>query len=279
MTRIAITGATGRIGGAVARALAAEGRPLRLVVRDPARAPKLPGAQVARATYDNGPSVLEALHGIDTVFMVSGAEAENRLAQHLTFVAGASAAGVRHLVYLSFVGGAPDATFTLVRDHWATEQRIREGSWSWTFLRDNLYADFLPMMTGDDDTLRGPAGSGRAAMVAQADVAAAAVAVLRDVAPHVGQTYDLTGPEPVSLKEAADLLSEARGRPVRYVDETLEEAYASRAVYNAPKWQVDAWVSTYLAIAEGALENVSGDVELLTGRPPTSVRTVLGLKG
>src|SRR5436309_14967539 len=113
-------------------------------------------------------------------------------------------------------------------------------------------------------------------MVAQADVAAAATAVLRDPAAHAGQTYDLTGPEAVSLKEAADLLSEARGRPVRYVEESIEEAYASRAVYEAPKWQVDAWVSTYLAIAEGALEDVSGDIEALTGRPATPVRTVLG---
>src|SRR3954454_7542508 len=276
MRRVAVTGSAGRIGGAVARALAADGVPLRLVVRDPSRAPKLPGAQVVQATYDNGPAVVEALHGIDTVFMVSGAEAENRLAQHLTFVAGASAAGVRHLVYLSFVGGSPDATFTLVRDHWATEQRIREGSWRWTFLRDNLYADFLPMMVGDDDVLRGPAGSGRAAVVAQADVAAAATVVLRDPEPHAGAAYELTGPEAVSMKEAADLLSEVRGRPVRYVDESVEEAYASRAVYNAPRWQVDAWVSTYLAIAEGALEEVSGDVEALIGRPPLSLRAVLG---
>jgi hypothetical protein len=70
-----------------------------------------------------------------------------------------------------------------------------------------------------------------------------------------------------------------RGRPVRYVDETVEEAYASRARYNAPTWQVDAWVSTYLAIAEGALEDVSTDLQTLTGRPPLSVREVLGLPG
>jgi uncharacterized protein YbjT (DUF2867 family) len=277
VSRVAVTGATGRIGGGVARALSAAGVPTRLVVRDPGRAPRLPGAEVAQASYDDGPSVLQALHGIETVFMVSGAEAENRLAQHMTFVAGASAAGVRHLVYLSFFGASADATFTLVRDHWATEQRIREGSWKWTFLRDNLYADFLPAMLGPDDVLRGPAGKGRAAVVAQADVIAAATAVLRAPGEHANATYELTGPAAVSMKEAAALLAEQTGRPVRYVNETLEQAYASRAVYGAPRWQVDAWVSTYLAIAEGAMDRVTDDVASLTGRPATSVRTVLGL--
>lgn len=279
MSRVAVTGATGRIGGGVARALSAAGVPTRLVVRDPTRAPRLPGAEVARASYDDGPAVLQALHGIETVFMVSGAEAENRLAQHRTFVAGASAAGVRHLVYLSLVGAAQDATSTLARDHFATEQRIREGSWKWTFLRDNLYADFLPAMLGVDGALRGPAGAGRAAVVAQADVVAAATAVLRRPADHANATYELTGPSAVSMAEAAVLLAEQTGRPVRYVDETIEEAYTSREVYNAPKWQVDAWVSSYLAIADGTMEQVTDDVETLAGRPPMSVRAVLGLSG
>ena len=57
-------------------------------------------------------------------------------------------------------------------------ERIREGSWKWTFLRDNLYAD-LPAMLGIDGALRGPAGNGRAALVAQVDVVAAAAAALR----------------------------------------------------------------------------------------------------
>jgi uncharacterized protein YbjT (DUF2867 family) len=184
---------------------------------------------------------------------------------------------VRHLVYLSLVGAAPEATFTLARDHWGTEQRVREGSWKWTFLRDNLYAEFLPAMLGADDVLRGPAGDGRAAMVGQVDVIAAAAAVLRDPAEHAAATYELTGPAAVSLTEAAALLAEKTGRPVRYVAETVEEAYASRASYGAPPWQVEAWVSSYLAIADGSLERVTGDVELLTGRPPVSVRTALGL--
>ena len=73
----------------------------------------------------------------------------------------------------------------------------------------------------------------------------------------------------------AATVTEVTGRQVTYVDETLEEAYASRAVYGAPDWQVDAWVSTYTAIAADELATVSGDVERLTGRPATSLAELL----
>jgi NAD(P)H dehydrogenase (quinone) len=85
---------------------------------------------------------------------------------------------VAHLVYISFYGAAPDATFTLARDHWQTEQHIRERGLTFTFLRDNLYADFIPLMPGADGVIRGPAGDGRVAAVAQDDIADVATATL-----------------------------------------------------------------------------------------------------
>ena len=62
------------------------------------------------------------------------AEAPDRLDHHRAFVDGAAAAGVGHVVYVSFFGAAPDATFTLARDHWATEQYIRGTGMAFTFL-------------------------------------------------------------------------------------------------------------------------------------------------
>jgi NAD(P)H dehydrogenase (quinone) len=71
------------------------------------------------------------------------------------------------------------------------------------------------------------------------------------------------------------VLSAGLGRPVRYHPETIEEVYASRGVYGAPDWQVDAWVSTYTAIADGSLAGVTTAIEELTGRPATPLETVL----
>lgn len=272
---IAITGATGNIGGAVARALAADGVPFRMLVRDAARAPELPGTEVVVATYGDAEASRTALEGVDLLLMVSGAEAQDRLAQHRSFVEAAAAAGVRHVVYTSFLGAAADATFTLGRDHWATEEAIRATPMTHTFLRDSFYLDFVEDLVGEDGVIRGPAGDGAMAAVARADVARVAATVLRDPGAHLDRTYDLTGPAAITLAEAAAIVSEVRGRTVSYHRETLEEAYASRARWNPEPWQADAWVSTYTAIAEGALAQVSGDVERITGRAPMSLREVL----
>jgi NAD(P)H dehydrogenase (quinone) len=272
---LGITRSTGRLGGRVARRLAATGTPQRLIVRDPARAPRLDGADVVIAEYGDGDAARHALDGVRTLFMVSGSERPDRVQQHRTFVDAAVAADVEHVVYVSFYGAAADATFTLARDHWATEEHIRASRLSWTFLRDNLYLDFFTAMVGDDGMIRGPAGDGRVAAVAQDDIADVAEKVLRAPPAHAGSVYQLTGPDALSLAEVADVLSGATQRVVGYVPETVDEAYRSRAHYGAPDWQIDAWVSTYTAIAAGELAQTTDDVERVTGRPPVSLTDLL----
>lgn len=111
--------------------------------------------------------------------MVSASEAADRVGQ---------------VLYTSVVNASPTATFTLARDHAATEAHLRASGLPWTFLRDNLYADLLPLLAGDDGVIRGPAGDGELAAVARDDIADVAAAVLRDPQPHRGATHDLTGP-------------------------------------------------------------------------------------
>jgi len=274
-TPLGITGSTGRLGGRVARKLADAGRSQRLLVRDPSRAPQLAGATAVQSSYADRKAVTAALDGLRTVLMVSASESPDRMSQHRAFIDAAAAAGVQQVVYISFYGAAPDCTFTLGRDHFATEEYLRASGMGFTFLRDNLYADFFPAMVGEDGVIRGPAAQGRVAAVAQDDIADAAVAVLLDPEAHAGATYSLTGPEALTLDEVAAVLTGAQGRPVAYQPETVPEAYASRAVYAAPDWQVDAWVSTYTAIAAGELAGVTGDIETLTGRPAMSLADLL----
>ncbi len=282
-TPLAVTGATGIIGGGVAQQLAARGIAQRLVVRSPQRAPAIAGATVAGAAYADAGAVREALEGIDTVFMVSAAENQDRVTEHLTFVDSAVAAGVRRIVYTSFLGAGPESVFLLGRDHWRTEEHIRSSGLAFTFLRDNLYADLVPEFGGPEGVIRGPAGDGRLSAVARADVIDVATQVLSAAAQaqeeptvHDGVSYGLTGPEALTLTEMASIISRATGRTVRFENETVEQAYASRAGYGAPDWQVDAWVSTYTAIAAGEMAEVTDDVEGVTGHPPISFRALMG---
>ena len=165
-------------------------------------------------SYGDRPAAVRALEGATVLFMVSGAESADRLEQHRTFVDAAVDAGVEHIVYTSFYGAAADCTFTLGRDHWATEEHIKAAGLSYTFLRDNFYLDVLPLFAGREGVLRGPAGEGRVSAVARADIARVAVAVLRDPPAHRNATYHLTGPEALTMTEVAHTITAVTGRPV-----------------------------------------------------------------
>lgn len=207
--------------------------------------------------------------------MIPGSESATRVAEHISAVDAIVAAGVQHLVYLSWVNASPDLIFTFGRYHFAAEQHIRATGIPFTFLRLSLYMDFIPNMVGPDGTIAGPAGDGRVAAVLRDDVADSAVAVLVSDS-HLGQTYDLTGPEAFTLTEAAEVMSRVTGKSIRFHNETLDQAYASRAKYGAPDFEVAGWVTTYSGIAGGELSRVTDGVRTLTGHDPLSLVEYIG---
>jgi uncharacterized protein YbjT (DUF2867 family) len=275
---IAVTGATGALGRRVVDRLA--GRDdvrLRLVVRDAARAPWVPGAEVAvvPAGYADGPGLAAALAGVHTLYLVSAAEAEDRLQQHLAAVSAAAAAGVQRVVYTSFLGAAPDAVFTLARQHAATEAALAATGVPTTVLRHAMYADFVPFFAVREDgqaVIAAPAGDGRASFVSRDDLADVAAAVLLDGSPALdGAVLDVTGPAALSLDEAAAVLTEVTGLPAVYRPQTVEEAWATRRPSGHPDWEIEGWVTSYLAMAAGELARVTDAVTTLAGHPARTV--------
>lgn len=271
---LAITGASGNVGGTTARLLSERGLPLRLLANTPSRAPELPGAVAVKCSYEDTLTTRVALEGVDVLFMVSAPESEDRLDKHLAFVDAAAASGVRHIVYLSFLNAAPDSTFTLARTHFHTEEHIKASGMTYTFLRDNFYADFFVELPDEEGRILGPAGDGRVGVVAREDAGRVAAGILADPGRYENQTFDVTGPEALTLDEIAAILTRVQGRPVTYVRETVEEAYESRKKWPAAQWEYDSWVSTYTSIARGEMDVVSTTVRDVTGRDPLTFEEV-----
>jgi NAD(P)H dehydrogenase (quinone) len=303
---LAVTGASGELGGRVASRLAGLGLVQRLIVRDSARAPILPGAEVAEASsYGDAAAMQRALTGVQILFLVSARDrfgvaqisARNhtipptydRLQQQLVVVDAAATAGVRHIVYLSVMSAAPDATFILAHDHFYTEQHIRASGMLFTFLRASLYTDNVPQYVSADGVIRAPAGEGRAAWVTRDDIADVVVAVLTGTG-HAGRTYDVTGPEAITMAETAERLSAALKRKIVYQAQTPQEARTTRTTsrlekYDAERrmltgqglddYEVDVFVTHFLQIAAGDLADVSDTVPKLTGRPAQSLEGYL----
>lgn len=267
---VAVTGATGGVGSRVVHLLTGREVPLRAIVRPGHDLPDDPPHEIREASgYAAAGEMREALSGVHTLFLIPARESAERVAEHRSAIGAALDAGVARIVYLSSIGAAPDATFTLARDHFATEQAVRGTGLGWTFLRMNLYTDFLPSMVTPAGEIRGPAGEGRLASVTRDDVAAAAAVLASGT--HTGETFELTGPEGLTLAEAAAVIGRAADRPIIFVDESDEQAYASRTSYAAPRWELEGWVSSYQAIRDGSFSRVSGDLERLTGRAPTGL--------
>ncbi len=305
---LAVTGASGEIGRRIASRLAGLGASQRLIVRDSARAPVLPGAEVVEASsYEDAAAMLQALTGVQTLFLVSARDrfgvvhisAKNhkkpppydRLQQQRIAVNAAATAGVRHIVYLSIVNAAPDATFILAHDHFYTEQHIRASGMLFTFLRAGLYTDNVPQCVSEDDVIRAPAGEGCAAWVTRDDIADVAVAVMTGTG-HSGRTYDVTGPEAITMAATAEKLSAAVKRKIVYKAQTPQEARATRTTSRLEKfeaerrmltgqglddYEVEVFVTHFLQIAAGDLANVSDTVPKLAGHPAQSLEDYLRL--
>ena len=271
MPKIAVTGVTGNLGGMVSRLCKKNGIEVRNLARNVEKAEKLGFSNVFKSSYDKSEDTVKSLEGIEVLFMVSGSENPNRVQQHKDFIDAAKVAGVSHIIYLSFYNASKNSIFTLGRDHYATEEYIKENSFKYTFLRDNFYVDFFVDMCREYGEIKGPAGNGKVSAVVRSDVSEVAAKILENLGKWENQTLNMTGPEELSMAEIVKAVSEYFGKEIKYIEETVEEAYESRKIWKAEQWEYDSWVSTYTAISENEQSGISNDIEKVLGRKATSL--------
>ena len=271
MPKIAITGVTGNLGGMVSRLCKKNGIEVRNLARNVEKAEKLGFSNVFKSNYDKSEDTVKSLEGIEVLFMVSGSENPNRVQQHKDFIDAAKIAGVSHVIYLSFYNASKNSIFTLGRDHYATEEYIKENGFKYTFLRDNFYMDFFVDLCKEYGEIKGPAGNGKVSAVVRSDVSEVVAKILENPGKCENQTLNMTGPEELSMTEIVKAVSEYLGKEIKYIEETVEEAYESRKIWKAEQWEYDSWVSTYTAIAENEQSGISNDIEKVLGRKATSL--------
>jgi NAD(P)H dehydrogenase (quinone) len=272
-----VTGSTGHVGRLVAGELSSRGLRQRLLVRDPGRAPDIAGAEVAMADYGDPESLAEALEPGDRVFMVSLHEGpEQRIPHHRAFIDMAAAAGVAHIVYLSFVNAGPDAIFLDARSHGETERLLAGSGVAWTSIRNSMYADDIPGWFDADGLNTVPGGDARMSFSYRPELARA-IAVTLTESGHEGKTYDIVTPQPVSMRELAEIAWAVTGQNYRYAptsDAWWEERWRARG---KETWAIEAGLSSYAALRAGELDVVSDDYRAVTGEDPLSVSDIAAL--
>lgn len=276
MSRILITGATGTVGSLTAQALLDAGARVRVAVRDPAKAAALAarGAEVVAFDYDDASTFAAAFAGVEAALLISPF-IEDPLPGLQAAVEAAAAAGVRHLVRLSAAGADPQAQ-GLPAKHGAGEALVHASGLSWTTLRPTFFVDnlwkFNAQSIREQGAWYGAGAGGRSAWIAAADVAAVAAAALLAPEAHAGRTYELTGPEALSDAELAELVSEALGRPVQYVEVGPEGLRQGMAQWGAPEWMVQDMLFLEQVKAGGWAAATTQGVQQALGRAPRAAR-------
>jgi len=290
MSRIAMTGASGRYGRLATARLSALGlaRDLILITRTPAKLADCAqaGCEVRYGDFDRPETLRAAVTGADRLLLISGTRVGARVRQHRAAVDAAAMTGVRHVVYTSFVNVHAANPAIVANDHRETEDLVRSSGLAFTFLRDAHYADAMILNAGPGFVASGvwltSTQGGREAMVWREDCVDCAVAVLTQDG-HENHAYPITGPNRETFAEVGAMLSEVTGHPIRVVETDDTGMYAHFDVLGIPRapvddqtvagiqWNSDDMVSFERSIREGFLDVCTDDVQRLTGRPARSV--------
>jgi NAD(P)H dehydrogenase (quinone) len=276
---ILITGATGHLGSAVIGRLLQRVDPTEVAafVRDPDKATALSarGVSVRVGDYDDTDALKRAVDGVDRVLLIAGNDPRHRLQQHQNVIDAAQQAGVSFLGFASrSLRDVHASANTLMGDYFETEDRVRRSGLPHVFFRNALYLDTVPLYVGGarvfDTGIRLPTRDGKVAYALRRELGEALANGMLD---HQGpdRTYVVAAPLAYDFADVAAALTEASGRTVEYTPVTDEDylTHAHRA--GVPDDVSRRVLGFYQDIRDNQLDETSGDLEHLLGRPPASL--------
>lgn len=277
--KIGVSGAGGKLGRSVVTELRrrAGGHEIVAITRKPGELETLLEARLG--DYDEPETLEKAYASLDRLLLIPSADLRPgvRSAQALVSVDAAVAAGVGHVFLLSATGTREKAEPAMGAAYWAGEHRLLTSNGNaWTILRSNYFGETFAEQAGTAASIGHIPGfaENRVAFVSREDVATACAGALSTDG-HVGATYNLSGPDRVTGAERAALLASFTHATIDFAVLTEQQLRSAMGQAEIPGFVVDVVISMHVAQAEGAYDIVTGDIEMLTGCAPRSLRDVL----
>lgn len=279
-----VTGATGDIGGTLVRLLKDSGHPFRVMCRRPdqVEAFAADGVEAVHGDFADPASVRQALEACDQLFLLPPFTAQ-MVEQTTAAIDAAREADVGHVVKISAADANPDSPVPWAADHGRVDTYLRASGLSWTLLRPSCFFNLLAVMAPAirRGLLPGMSGHGATTFIDSPDIAAAAARVLTDPSTQgglgdQGRDYLLTGTQPLSLPQAAEILTAELGHRVRYLPVPAPLVYLAARAKGVPVREARGIVNQFAVVVRRGLDNVrvhSTDLEHLIGRPPTDMST------
>jgi uncharacterized protein YbjT (DUF2867 family) len=272
---VLITGATGRVSGALLDALEGSDLEPRALVRDASKVAEVQarGVSAVVGDLDDPESLPSAFEGVDDLWLLT-AMGPRSPENNMNAVWAARRAGVERIVRMSAVGAAHDAPTRNGRLHALSDAELESSGMRWTVLRPLFFMQNLLDVAASIATegrFYLNIGEGRLGMIDVRDIAAAAAEILRaDADRHHGRCYTLTGPQAISFAEAAEQLGQALGREILYVPVPDEAARQSMLGIGTSRWLAGTLVEYGQAYASGWGDFTTTDFEDVVGHPPRS---------
>jgi NAD(P)H dehydrogenase (quinone) len=283
MSKILITGATGHLGTAVIRQLLNKTDANNIVafVRDESKAKSLKekGVEVRVGTFDDVASLEKALQGIEKVLLISTAD-PNRFQQHKNVVDASKKSGIQFIAYTSVSLRDLDSAAAkyLLESHFETEDYIKESGLAYTFLRNNIYTDMIPIYVGENVFETGiflPAGIGKLPFALRREMGEGTANLILQSEQHENKTYDITNIELYSFEDVAKILSELSGKAVTYTNADVNEFKKVLRDKNVPEHFISLYSAFVTDFKNNQYEKVTNDLEKLLGRKPATLKEAL----
>jgi uncharacterized protein YbjT (DUF2867 family) len=275
---ILVTGATGTVGSEVVKQLSRDALNYNIKtgvhsIKNVDRVEQYDRIKAVQIDYDKQEGLETAFKDVDKLFLLT--HPSSKSAEHESnLITKAKKSGIKHIVKQSIMLADLNADVEAMRLHRQAEKLIEDSGIPYTFLRPNEFMqgfiNFQGTTIKSNNAFYIPADDAKVSFVDARDIAAVAVKALVDGDKHYNKSYMVTGPEALSYHQAAEILSNATGKKIDYVNISEEEIREALKETGMNDWLISTIVGLYALYRNGGASQVSSAVEEVTGRKATA---------